>query len=103
MSNQTAVLDETMEETESPQASRAILSASFEGRSSEMPAWFQEQQKAGWSKFEALPYPNRKDQAWRFSNVKALDLSCYHFGAALRQEDRDDLLDRSSGVDQVAG
>ena len=99
----TAVLDETMEETESPQASRAILSAPFETRSGEMPAWFREQQQAGWTKFEALPYPNRKDQPWRFSNVNALDLSRYHFGAALSQNARDEILDRSLGLNEVAG
>src|SRR3954468_36673 len=99
----TAVLDETMEETESPQASRAILSAPFETRSGEMPAWFREQQQAGWTKFEALPYPNRKDQPWRFSNVNALDLSSYHFGAALTQGERNEILERSSGLHEVAG
>src|SRR4051812_47457729 len=103
MSNHTAVLDETMEETESPQASRAILSAPFETRSGEMPQWFREQQQAGWTKFEALPYPNRKDQPWRFSNVNALDLSSYHFGAALSQNARDEILDRSLGLNEVAG
>src|SRR3954468_13946547 len=99
----TAVLDETMEETESPQASRAILSAPFETRSGEMPAWFREQQQAGWTKFEALPYPNRKDQPWRFSNVNALDLSSYNFGAPLNQDERNEILERSSGLDEVAG
>src|SRR3954468_17491358 len=99
----TAVLDETMEETESPQASRAILSAPFETRSGEMPAWFREQQQAGWTKFEALPYPNRKDQPWRFSNVNALDLSSYNFGAPLSQTERNEILDRSLGLNEVAG
>ena len=103
MSNQTAVLDETMEETELPQAPRAILSAPFETRAGEMPAWFREQQQAAWTKFEALPYPNRKDQAWRFSNVSALDLSRYNFGAALGQNERDEVLDRSLGLNEVAG
>ena len=101
MSNQTAVLDETM--IESPQSPRAILSAPFEARSAEMPAWFREQQQAAWTKFEALPYPNRKDQAWRFSNVKALDLSSYNFGATLNQDEHDEILDRSLGLKEVAG
>jgi Fe-S cluster assembly protein SufD len=103
MSNPTAVLDEIMEETESPQTPRAILSVPFETRSAEMPAWFREQQQAAWTRFEALPYPNRKDQAWRFSNVRALDLSNYNFGAALNQNERDEILDRSSGLGEVAG
>src|SRR5204862_3811660 len=85
MSNPTAVLDETMADLESPQTPRAILSSPFEARSGEMPAWFREQQEAAWTKFEALPYPNRKDQAWRFSNVNALDFSSSNFGPAVRQ------------------
>jgi Fe-S cluster assembly protein SufD len=101
MSNQTAVLDETM--IESPQSPRAILSGSWETRSADLPSWFRDQQQAAWAKFEGLPYPNRKDQAWRFSNVSALDLSSYHFGAGLSQDERDEILDRSLGLDEVAG
>jgi Fe-S cluster assembly protein SufD len=101
MSNQTAVLDETM--IDSPQSPRAILASPFEARSGEMPAWFREQQRAAWPKFEALPYPNRKDQAWRFSNVGALDLSSYNLGAPLTQNERDEILERSSGLNEVAG
>jgi Fe-S cluster assembly protein SufD len=103
MTNQTAVLDETMEELESPQSPRAILSDSFEARSPELPAWFREQQRAAWAKFDSLPYPNRKDQPWRFSNVKALDFSRYNFGAPLSQAERDEILDRSTGITEVAG
>jgi Fe-S cluster assembly protein SufD len=101
MSNQTAVLDETM--IESPQSPRAILSGSWDTRSPDLPTWFRDQQQAAWAKFEALPYPNRKDQAWRFSNVSALDLSSYHFGAVLSQDERDEILDHSLGLDEVAG
>jgi Fe-S cluster assembly protein SufD len=103
MSNQAAVLDEKMVETESPQLPRAILSTPFEVRSTEMPDWFRDQQSAAWSKFESLPFPGRKDQAWRFSNVNALDLSAYNFGAPLHQHGRDELLERSSGLGEVAG
>jgi Fe-S cluster assembly protein SufD len=103
MTNQTAVLDETMEDIDSPQSPRAILSGSSEARSAELPAWFRDQQMAAWAKFEALPYPNRKDQPWRFSNVNALDLSSYHLGAPLTQAERSEILERSTGLDQVAG
>src|ERR1044072_7282060 len=103
MSNQTAVLDEQMVETESPQSPRAILSAPFEARSAEMPAWFRDQQQAAFARFEALPYPNRKEPAWRFSNVNAFDLSRYNFGASLSQAQRDDILEQRSGYKEVAG
>jgi Fe-S cluster assembly protein SufD len=103
MSNQTAVLDEAMEEIESPPPLRAIVSSPFEARATGSPSWFREQQHAAWTKFEALPFPNRKDQPWRFSNVNALDLSSYNFGAPLSQAERDETLELSSGLDEVAG
>ena len=103
MTNQTAVLDDTMEEIDSPLAPRAILSGPFEARSAELPDWFRAQQSAAWAKFEASPYPSRKDQPWRFSNVNALDLSAYHLGAPLSQDGRDEILERSAGLNEVAG
>ena len=104
MTNQTAVLDETME-LESPpeQASPAILSGPLEARSAELPAWFRDQQRAAWPKFESLPYPNRKDQPWRFSNVNALDLSSYVIGAPLSPAQREEVLELSVGLEEVAG
>jgi len=104
MTNQTAVLDEVME-LESPQehSEPAILSGPSDTRSAELPVWFREQQRAGWAKFEALPYPNRKDQPWRFSNVNALDLSSYVQGAPLTQAERDEILEHSTGLHEVAG
>jgi Fe-S cluster assembly protein SufD len=104
MTNQTSVLDEVME-LESPQehSEPAILSGPSDARGAELPAWFREQQRAAWTKFESLPYPNRKDQPWRFSNVRALDLSSYHFGAPLNQEQRDEILELSTGLHDVAG
>jgi len=103
MSNPTAVLDENMVDLESPQPPRAILSTPFEARSADTPAWFRDQQGVAWAKFESLPYPGRKDQAWRFSNVSALDLSSYHFGASLSQDERDEVLESSLGLEEVAG
>jgi Fe-S cluster assembly protein SufD len=103
MTNPTAVLDETMEELESPHSPRAILSGAFDARSAELPGWFRDQQEAAWAKFEALPYPGRKDQPWRFSNVNALDLARYNFGAPLSQGEREEILELSSGLKEVAG
>jgi Fe-S cluster assembly protein SufD len=103
MTNQTAVLDETMEDIDSPPSPRAILSAPFEARSADLPQWFRDQQSAAWTKFEALPSPNRKDQPWRFSSVNALDLSRYNFGTTLSQTERDEILEGSTGLDEVAG
>jgi Fe-S cluster assembly protein SufD len=104
MTNQTAVLDEVME-LESPQehSGPAILSGPADARTADLPGWFQEQQRAAWAKFESFPFPNRKDQAWRFSSVDALDLSRYTQPAKLTQIERDEILGRSVGLDAVAG
>jgi hypothetical protein len=67
MTNQTSVLDAVME-LESPQehSEPAILSGPSDTRAAELPAWFRDQQRAAWTRFESLPFPNRKDQPWRF-------------------------------------
>jgi len=103
MTNQTAVLDNTMEDIDSPPSPREILSTPFEARSAGLPRWFRDQQSAAWTKFETLPYPNRKDQPWRFSNVNALDLSRYNFGTPLADAERDEILEHSTGLNEVAG
>jgi Fe-S cluster assembly protein SufD len=67
------------------------------------PAWFHDQQAVAWKQFQALPNPTRKDQAWRFSNVDLLDLTPFKFGGALSDEERTAILEKSRGLDEVAG
>jgi Fe-S cluster assembly protein SufD len=69
----------------------------------ELPEWFHDQQSAAWKQFESLPKPTRKDQAWRFSNVALLDLAPFKFGGTLSEEERTAILERSRGLDEVAG
>ena len=45
--------------------------------SASAPAWWQEKQKAGWTSFQSLPMPKRKDEDWRFAGVQALSLDGY--------------------------
>jgi Fe-S cluster assembly protein SufD len=81
----------------------AILSGPSDARGIELPAWFREQQRAAWTKFQSLPFPNRKDQAWRFSSVDALDLSRYAQPARLSESERSEILDRSVALEAIAG
>ena len=62
-----------------------------------------EAQQSAWDTFRSLPAPARTDEAYRFSTIKALDLS--RFSAALPVEDsaREELLARSVGVEKSAG
>jgi Fe-S cluster assembly protein SufD len=104
MSTDTAVLDDVME-MESPQETsvRMILSGIPEGRGAALPVWFRERQRDAWARFQSIPMPARKDQAWRFSNVAALDLAPYRIAESPNEEVRAEVLDLSVGLPEVAG
>lgn len=78
-----------------------ILSGPIESR--DLPEWFREQQAEAWKKFESIPRPTRKDQAWRFSNVDLLDLASFRFSAEMSADDRTNVLKYSRGLKQSAG
>jgi Fe-S cluster assembly protein SufD len=104
MSHETAVLD-PVTEIESPQeqTAHAILAGIPEGRGADLPGWFRERQQEAWTRFTSLPTPTRKEQAWRFSNVAALDLAPFSSGESVRHAERLAILDRSTGLEKVAG
>ena len=100
MSNSSAVLEE---ETAIERKKAAILSG-ISGRDEEgLPAWFVEQQRSAWSQFQSVPMPARTDQAWRFSNIGALDLSPYFAAGPVSEEDGREILERSTNLDQTSG
>ena len=70
--------------------------------SREFPGWFREQQREAWKQFETLPSPTRKDQLWRFSSVDLLNLKPFKFGGTLADKDRENILEQSRGLDDVA-
>jgi Fe-S cluster assembly protein SufD len=78
-----------------------ILSGPVESR--DLPGWFREQQTDAWQKFESIPRPTRKDQAWRFSNVDLLDLAAFKFSPEMSADDRANVLKYSRGLKQFAG
>jgi len=78
-----------------------ILSGPVKSR--DLPDWFQEQQAGAWKKFESIPRPTRKDQAWRFSNVGLLDLAPFKVAGPLSEDDRKNVLKYSRGLTQFAG
>jgi Fe-S cluster assembly protein SufD len=95
MRNHSVVLDEVTE------SGGKILSGP--SASPNLPDWFRDQQRSAWKEFEALPNPTRKDQAWRFSSVNLLDLTPFKYGGTLTDEERAAILERSRGLDDVAG
>ena len=98
MSNPSALLEEV-----APPASARVLDGASQ-RNADFPVWFRGQQAAAWTEFQNLPMPAVKDQAWRFSNVKALDLAPYQISsAALPDEEMRELLDRSTELSETDG
>src|SRR6476620_810612 len=78
-----------------------ILSGPSESR--DFPDWFRDQQRAAWQQFETLPNPTRKDQPWRFSNVGLLNLAPFRISTPLSEDDRNNVLKYSRGLDDYAG
>jgi Fe-S cluster assembly protein SufD len=67
--------------------------------SSDLPAWFSEQQKQAWTEFQSVSQPTRHDELWRFSNLKSLDLARWQMVSA--PTDVDALIVRSQGVAEL--
>jgi Fe-S cluster assembly protein SufD len=99
MSYGTAVLEDV---AQSHEVNSDIISAP-QKNARDFPVWFREQREQGWREFSALPTPTRKDQAWRFSNVGALDLTPYRFGAAASDNEQAEILERSTALNGKAG
>src|SRR2546430_2568318 len=93
MSNGTAVLEEV---TQPPSEISGIASAPHDDP--DAPMWFRQQREQGWCDFSASPTPTRKDQAWRFSNVDALELSSYRYGDIPSDDEHAEILARSATV-----
>ena len=100
MSNPTAVLEEVAE----TEPETGGLLGGMPGRNNgKLPGWFVDQQRAAWTQFQSLPMPARTDQAWRFSNIGALDLAPYSPAGALPDAAGREILERSIGLDKTAG
>lgn len=74
--------------------------ASYHQAESSFPHWFAQLQEHAWKKFQTSPMPTRRDEMWRFSNLKTLDLARWH--AASSPTDVDALLTRSQSPLQPA-
>ena len=64
------------------------------------PAWFQAEQRAALAEYETLPAPTRRDESWRFANLKALDLSAFVDAAPVASETR--LIQASAGLNETS-
>ncbi len=54
---------------------------------SKAPDWFRARADAAWTEFQALPLPSLKDEAWRYSNSKSIELAAHHPAAVAAEAD----------------
>ena len=81
--------------------STASILESAPGTAPDLPAWFAERQRAAWQRFLETPAPTRKDETWRFSNLKQLDFSSCRAEVPV-PEDTGRFIERSKGVGKPA-
>lgn len=68
-----------------------------------LPAWWVDQKRENWSRFQSLPLPTRKDEEWRFANVNAISLDGFALANSTSQEAYPELLARSNELAETAG
>ena len=64
------------------------------------PAWFVAEQSTALAEYENSPTPSRKDESWRFANLKALDLSAFVEAQPVASEGR--LINASIGLAETS-
>lgn len=67
------------------------------------PQWWKEMKKEAFEEYCALPEPNRKDQAWRFANIKGLQKKNVDFSATPSISNAQSLIERSNLMKDFAG
>ena len=99
-----AVLDfEEMQQTQAEESGALTAAGPVNAPSDRSPQWLREKRAAAWETFTALPMPVKKDEHWRFANLKTLQLSPYKQPLPLDEAARDGLRARSRGLENVAG
>ena len=63
------------------------------------PEWFIDGQQEAWETYQRLPMPTRFDEAWRYANLKAVNLSS--FSQAVSVKDPEALISRSVGLSEL--
>ena len=67
-----------------------------------VPAWFAERQRKAWDEFLSLKMPLRKDENWRFADLKKLDFSGYVMGEGFEGKEAAAAIARSQGLSEPA-
>ncbi|MDQ8202014.1 Fe-S cluster assembly protein SufD [Pelagicoccus sp. SDUM812003] len=67
------------------------------------PSWWKDAKNEAFEQFSTLPMPTRKDESWRFANVKNLGLDAFKFAALPSIADAAKLVERSDFLDAYSG
>ncbi|HWL53793.1 MAG TPA: Fe-S cluster assembly protein SufD [Chthoniobacteraceae bacterium] len=68
-----------------------------------VPDWFEALQAEGRQRFESLPMPTRRNEAWRFTDLKEVDLTPYGAAKPLPESEWKPLVARSKELEKTAG
>lgn len=79
-----------------------LLKGPTSGEDGKYPDWFLRRQLEAWGTFSSLPFPDRRNEKWRFSNLKLLDLETLEQAPALPSDLSDQLVERSEGLETAA-
>ncbi len=74
-----------------------------ESLTADLPPWFVALAQEGRQRYDALPLPTRRDEAWRFASLKKIDLTPFGPAAPLDAAAQEALVARSRGLEKVAG
>lgn len=66
------------------------------------PEWFLNRSKAAWDEFQALPLPGQKDENWRYSSAKRIELADHAPAQAPTSEQTAAVLAASQGLKERA-
>ncbi len=99
----TAVLETEETSIVADEPAAALILGPEHHQRPELAEWHRELRSAAWQKFDGLPMPARTDETWRFSSIKALDLTPYNAPQPVSAAVREELISRSKGLDAVAG
>lgn len=69
---------------------------------STLPEWLSDSRREAASRFESLPMPSRRDEYWRFSNLKTLDPQDFAAALPVDQALAETLIGQSTGVPDAA-
>jgi Fe-S cluster assembly protein SufD len=88
---------------EKDDAALILTSGPVEEANHEFADWFKQLRYEGWKAFEKTPMPDRREEAWRFANIKAIDLTRATKPRPVAESERAGLISRSTGLAEIAG